>query len=272
MPKPRALEIIRPNPAPGRLRHAVFDFDGTLSLVRAGWPEVMAGLMLEVLRATPAVAETEAQLRAQVAQPIFGLAGRPTLLQMEWLADEVGRRGGAPRSAEAYKRDYLVRLRQRAGGLAALQAGTVPPERLRVSGALEFVERLHARGVTCYIASGTDEAAVREEAAALGLAPLMADIRGARDDGPEAKRALIERVSAEHRLGPGELAVFGDGSAEMEYARAVGALAIGVASDETPPGGLDERKRGLLLAAGADAIIPDFSAPAPLLAYLWPAE
>ena len=41
------LEILRPNPAPGRLRFAVFDFDGTLSLLRTGWQRVMADLMVE---------------------------------------------------------------------------------------------------------------------------------------------------------------------------------------------------------------------------------
>src|SRR5437773_322379 len=111
------IEIIRSNPAPGRLRHAVFDFDGTLSLVRAGWQEVMADMMVEVLQATPKV-EPEAELRARTAEPIFGLAGRPTLLQMEWLADEVIRRGGSPRRPESYKGEYLQRLQERVHHLA----------------------------------------------------------------------------------------------------------------------------------------------------------
>jgi phosphoglycolate phosphatase len=53
------LEILRPNPYPGRLREAVFDFDGTLSLLRAGWQRVMADQMLAALLATPR-AESEA--------------------------------------------------------------------------------------------------------------------------------------------------------------------------------------------------------------------
>ena len=58
------LEILRPNPVPGRLRHAVFDFDGTLSLLRAGWQAVMADQFVEVLSATPQ-AEAVEQLRAR---------------------------------------------------------------------------------------------------------------------------------------------------------------------------------------------------------------
>jgi phosphoglycolate phosphatase-like HAD superfamily hydrolase len=67
------------------------------------------------------------------------------------------------------------------------------------------------------------------------------------------------------------LAVIGDGRAEIEYARAASGLAIGVASTEDERAGIDAHKRSLLIAAGADVIIPDFSQPAELLAYLWPA-
>ena len=264
------LEILRPNPAPGRLRFAVFDFDGTLSLLRMGWQRVMADLMVEALQATPR-AEAEAQLRTRTAEPVFGLAGRPTVIQMQWLVDEVRQRGGMPQTAEAYKHQYLVRLLERIHHRADLEAGRQPPERFRVAGALEFVTALHARGVTCYIASGTDETAVREEVALLGLAPLIADLRGAREDGSDAKRVVIDRLTAKHRLLTGELAMIGDGPAEIEYARAASGLAIGVASTEDERAGIDARKRSLLIAAGADVIIPDFSQPAELLAYLWTA-
>jgi len=264
------LEILRPNPAPGRLRFAVFDFDGTLSLLRTGWQRVMADLMVEALQATPRV-EGEAQLRTRTAEPVFGLAGRPTIKQMQWLVDEVKQRGGTPQTAEAYKHQYLMRLSERIRRRADLEAGRQPPERFRVPGALEFVAALDARGVACYIASGTDETAVREEVALLGLAPLIADLRGAREDGSDAKRVVIDRLTAKHRLSTGELAMIGDGRAEIEYARAASGLAIGVASTEDERAGIDARKRSLLIAAGADVIIPDFSQPAELLAYLWPA-
>jgi phosphoglycolate phosphatase len=265
------LEILRPNPAPGRLRFAVFDFDGTLSLLRTGWQRVMTDLMVEALQATPRT-EAEAQLRTRTAEPVFGLAGRPTVIQMQWLVDEVKQRGGIPQTAEAYKHQYLVRLSERIHHRADLEAGRQPPERFRVPGALEFVAALHARGVACTIASGTDETAVREEVALLGLAPLIADLRGAREDGSDAKRVVIDRLTTRHRLLTGELAIIGDGRAEIEYARAANGLAIGVASTEDERAGIDARKRSLLIAAGADVIIPDFGQPAELLAYLWPAR
>src|SRR5215216_2571370 len=264
------LEILRPIPAAAQLHSAVFDFDGTVSLLRPGWQTVMAEVMVEALQATPR-AEAEAQLRTRTAAPVFGMAGRPTIIQMQWLVDEVQQRGGRPQTADAYKHQYLVRLSERVHHRADLEAGRQPPERFRVPGALEFVAALYARGVACYIASGTDETAVREEATLLGLAPFIAELRGARENGSDAKRVVIDRLTAKHRLSIGELAVIGDGRAEIEYARAAGGLAIGVASTEDERAGIDARKRSLLIAAGADVIISDFSQPAELLAYLWPA-
>jgi phosphoglycolate phosphatase-like HAD superfamily hydrolase len=190
---------------------------------------------------------------------------------MQWLVDEVRQRGGTPQTAEAYKQQYLVRLSERICHRADLEAGSQPPERFRVPGSLEFVAALHARGVACYIASGTDETAVREEVALLGFAPWITNLRGAREDGSDAKRVVVDRLMAEHYLSTGELAVIGDGSAEMEYAWAAHGLAIGVASTEDERSGMDARKRSLLIAAGADVIIPDFNQPAELLSYLWPA-
>ena len=46
------VEIIRQLPGRDAPRHVVFDFDGTLSLIREGWPEVMVPMMVEVLQAT----------------------------------------------------------------------------------------------------------------------------------------------------------------------------------------------------------------------------
>ncbi len=264
------MEILRPNPAPGRLRHAVFDFDGTLSLLRAGWQRVMADQMIAALLATPQ-AEPEAALRTLTATPIHGLAGRPTLVQMQWLAEAVQQRGGSALSAEAYKEDYLVRLATQVSHRADLEAGRKPPAAFLVPGALAFVAALHARGVTCHIASGTDENSVREEAALLGLAPYITHLRGARPDGSDAKRELIGQLTADHHLGVAELAALGDGRAEMECARAVGGLAIGVATTEDERNAVDLHKRGLLVGAGADVIIPNFTQPEALLAYLWPA-
>src|SRR5205823_13211692 len=47
IPSAAAFELLRPDLPRGRFRAAVFDFDGTLSLLREGWPRVMTALMRE---------------------------------------------------------------------------------------------------------------------------------------------------------------------------------------------------------------------------------
>jgi len=40
------IEIFRPDLPRGRFRGVLFDFDGTLSLIREGWPQVMIPMMV----------------------------------------------------------------------------------------------------------------------------------------------------------------------------------------------------------------------------------
>ena len=47
-----AIEVVRPVQLDFPPEHVLFDFDGTLSLVREGWPRVMVPLMVEVLEQT----------------------------------------------------------------------------------------------------------------------------------------------------------------------------------------------------------------------------
>src|SRR5205085_6733359 len=65
MAPPDGIEVVRPDLPRGRFRAALFDFDGTLSLLREGWPAVMTRLMLEELRRT-GTAEGDAELAALV--------------------------------------------------------------------------------------------------------------------------------------------------------------------------------------------------------------
>ena len=53
--------------------------------------------------------------------------------------------------------------------------------------------------------------------------------------------------------------VIGDGPVEIIEGRRVGAVCIGVASDEVRRHGLNISKRTRLIRAGAHLVIPDFS-------------
>ena len=94
------------------IRAALFDFDGTLSLIREGWPQVMIPLMVEVLRGT-GTTETDGELSAAVEEFVMRLNGRQTIYQMMQLADEVKKRGGQPLEPLAYKHEYHTRLMRR---------------------------------------------------------------------------------------------------------------------------------------------------------------
>ncbi len=264
------MEIVNPNIPRGNIRHALFDFDGTLSLIREGWREVMIPLMVELLLQTPRH-ESETELRAVVADFVDRLTGEQTIYQMIQLCAEINRRGGSAADPLVYKKMYLARLWTRIEHrIAALKAGAVAPDAVMVPGAAAMLQALCARGVACYLASGTDEPYVLDEASALGIAPYFAGIYGAQDDYKNfSKKRVIDRIIRDHHLHGSEFVAFGDGFVEIEDAKAVGGIAVGVASNEDTRSGINAWKRARLLRAGADMVIPDFREHAALIAFLF---
>ena len=102
------IEIIHRGPA-AHTKVVLFDFDGTLSLIRTGWMQVMVPMMVEVL-AELKTGETEDQLRDVVEEFVWRLTGQETVYQMIELAEQVKRRGGTPLDPLEYKKRYLDRL------------------------------------------------------------------------------------------------------------------------------------------------------------------
>ena len=60
------IEIVSETIALGTFKHVLFDFDGTISLIRQGWQQVMIPLMVEILSKTPR-AESVDEIRCVVA-------------------------------------------------------------------------------------------------------------------------------------------------------------------------------------------------------------
>src|SRR6201988_2434477 len=89
------IEILHPNLPRGRFRSVLFDFDGTLSLIREGWPQVMIPMMVEELHQT-GTRESTSDLTAAVEEFVMRLNGKQTIYQMIQLAEEVRKRGGKP--------------------------------------------------------------------------------------------------------------------------------------------------------------------------------
>ena len=188
------------------------------------------------------------------------------------LRQEVLARGGTPLRAEEYKAEYLVRLHKKiAHRLEGLRARRSSPSAYLVPGSYDLLCGLRDRGVTCYLASGTDQPFVEEEAALLGLLSYFeGGIHGARDEyWSFSKKKLIARIIAETQLKGKEMVVFGDGYVEIENGKEVGAVAVGIASIETVEGGWDEWKRARLLEVGAQILVPDWREADELLAYLY---
>src|SRR5437867_10150652 len=223
-------------PRPG-ISHVLFDFDGTLSLIREGWAEVMIAMFLEMLPRRNA--ETDDQVRQLMTDDIMRLNGKQTIYQMIQFAERVKERGGHPREPIWYKNEYLRRLDERiAHRITALRNGSRPPDEFLVYGARPVLENLHQRRLTLYLASGTDERYVKEEAGLLDLAHYFGPhIYGALDDYRKfSKRMVIERILRENNIPGDQLLSFGDGYVEIENAKEVGGLAVAVASDEANNG------------------------------------
>src|SRR5213594_3524699 len=142
-------------PRPG-ISHVLFDFDGTLSLIREGWVDVMMALFLEML--PPLQGETEPAARQMLHDDIMRQNGKQTIYQMIQFAARIKKRGGKAREPLWYKSEYLRRLDQRiADRLQGLRSGAVRPDSFLVLGAREVLTNLRQRNVPLYLASGTDE-------------------------------------------------------------------------------------------------------------------
>ena len=266
------IEIIREVGRGIRFEHVVFDFDGTLSLIREGWPEVMVPMMVEEITAT-GTKESPEEIYRHCHDFVMQLNGKQTIYQMIQLAEEVRARGGQPEEPARYKQKYherlLDKIRHRHEDLIS---GRARPGDHLVPGALGLLSALRERGLALYLASGTDERNVKHEADLLGLTPYFGShVYGAIDDYRSfSKKMVIERILRENRVDGSVLLGFGDGYVEIENIKSSGGMAIAVASDEAARSGKpDAWKRDRLIGVGADLVIPDFREKDALLAYLF---
>jgi phosphoglycolate phosphatase-like HAD superfamily hydrolase len=254
------MEVIRKGVSAPRAKLALFDFDGTLSLIRAGWLDVMVPMMVEIL-AELKTGEKEEDLHALVDDFVARLTGEQTIYQMIELAEQVEKRGGKPRPPLEYKRMYHDRLMQKIEyRREELRQGKVSPDRYLVPGARAVLESLQARGLKLYCASGTDEAYTLEEAHLLEIERYFdGHIHGARDDYETfSKEILIRQMISSLGGGGKELIGFGDGYVEIKNLKEAGGVAVGVATDEPECRVVNQWKRGRLVQVGADFIIPNF--------------
>jgi phosphoglycolate phosphatase len=267
------VENISPGVSARNARVVLFDFDGTLSLIRSGWMKVMVPMMVEILAGLK-TGEREEELQAVVEEFVWRLTGKETIYQMIAFAEAVETRGGKPLAPLVYKKMYLDLLWEKISNrVEGLRKGDVDPEKYLVPGSRALLEQLRERGLTMYLASGTDEVYMKEEARLLGITQYFdGGVYGALDDYKSFSKAiLIQRILASADYQGNQFLGFGDGYVEIEEVKNVGGVAVGVASEEPACTEVDQWKRLRLIGVGADYIVPNFLCREELVSSLFPA-
>lgn len=264
------IEIIHQWKSEFKIRHAIFDHDGTLSTLREGWELIMAPMMVRAVlgdRYQQADETLIKKVRSRVNEYIDRTTGIQTLVQMKGLTEIIREFGFVPEDQIldefGYKQIYneeLLRLvvkREK-----KLSRGELERDDFAMKNAIPFLQKLSDAGVRLYLASGTDEEDVKNEAGIMGYDHLFEGrIYGSVGDvSKEAKKMVLDRIL--DQIGEaafGEVITFGDGPVEIRETHKRGGLTVGIAGDELRRFGLNEGKRTRLIKAGADVIIPDFS-------------
>jgi phosphoglycolate phosphatase len=248
------MDLLRPD-----ISHVIFDFDGTLSWLRHGWPTIMLDTFLAH---TPRQWRDDAAILAELMADILSLNGKPSIHQLACCHERARDEGIATPSPENLLSEYTPRMRGIVNErLDLIRSGAQPASDFIVWNALRALENAKSRGLISIILSGTAQEDVRSEAELLGLSAFFGNhIYGSSAHGTFSKKDVIDRIMREEQIEGHHLLALGDGPVEIGFTKAVGGLAIGVASDEDVNGShrADVAKRKQLIAAGADAIMPDY--------------
>lgn len=253
-------EVIHNDFPKGDFKAVLFDFDGTLSLFREGWPRLMTEMMIEFLRKAGST-ESQDSLYPFVENFIMELNGRPSIFQMMRLAEEIEKLGKQPEPPEYYLAEYDRRLlNMTANRTAEVERDAKLATKWAVPGTHDLLEILRQRGLKLYLASGTERQFMQPEATLLRVEEFFEEIHApAVGDRTFSKRAVIDRILQTHGLRGDQLISFGDGVVETGETKKVGGVAIAVASDEDGNGTINQWKKIRLAQAGADWVIPDYS-------------
>ena len=253
------------------ISHVIFDFDGTLSWLRHGWPDVMLELFCEFVSDD---LRQSSLFRQELRHDILSLNGKPSIHQVLSFRERARTVAAKTPDPDVLLNLYLQRLASTvAKRTEAVKTAAEAASSFVIAGTYELLARLQSRRLTLIILSGTAERDVRDEAALLDLSRFFGPhIYGSAPGISFSKKEIIERLLHEERIDGSHLLAFGDGPVEIEFSKAVGGLAIGVASDEhvNGSGRIDPDKQEHLLQAGADAIIPDYQNAEELMARLFP--
>lgn len=257
------IEIVGRQRPPVVPKAVMIDLDGTVSTVRGGWHKIMISMEMEILRETPTGKDMpEMELKEKIKRMIELQIGKQTIFQAYALVEAIQEFGGTARPAEEYNEQYHRLLNQTVGPrLEKLRRGSDPRE-LTVPGTHELLEMLQRRGLKLYLVSGTNDPEVKYDGELLKIAEFFDGgmYGGLPEPGAFSKEIMVKRILEENNIQGEELLGIGDGTTETLDVKNAGGFTIGVASDEIRRNGeIDLWKRGQLLRAGADWIIPDYA-------------
>jgi sugar/nucleoside kinase (ribokinase family)/phosphoglycolate phosphatase-like HAD superfamily hydrolase len=263
----------------GKIKHVLFDHDGTISTLRQGWEQVMEPVMIKAILGTQfnsVDTGTYQEVKKRVLEFIDMSTGIQTIVQMEGLVGMVDEFNFVPKNEIldklGYKKLYNDALMEVVNKrIEKFKSGQLSMEDFTLKGAVDFLKLLKKKGEKLYLASGTDKEDVLNEAKILGYANLFdGEIHGAIGDITKySKKMVIDKIISDHDLKGEELVVFGDGPVEIKESVRFEGIAIGVASDEVRRYDLNPEKRSRLIRSGAHFIISDFSQPEKLMNLLF---
>ena len=239
----------------------LFDFDGTLSWLRAGWPKIMTQLLSEHL---PTLQDETKQDRNKILENIaFGLSGHATMIQMQHFVKLAKHRKQIVPPASILYQDYLFRLNAVVEKRKKLiRNHDKSPVDFVILGSIEFLTWLKNKGRVCAIVSGTEQDLVQEEAQLLGISRFFGErIYGCTGDPLKYKKSSIfSQLMKDTGASGNNVIAFGDGPTEIKECKRLGGYAVALCSDEQQIQSktCDPIKQAQLLAAGADTAIPNF--------------
>jgi FMN phosphatase YigB (HAD superfamily) len=249
----------------------VFDFDGTLSWLRHGWP----GMMCDAFgpHFPLAAGETREAVRAQWLSEILALNGQPSIKQCQRLVAILRERKETDLDPFTVRDDFQRRLDAAiARRTGRIQSGEVSADDYVIYGIHAFLAHAQTKEIEMAVLSTTAQERLEEELALLGLRGFFGrHIYGGKGDPTKfSKRVIFEQMLAEEKISGGHLLSFGDGPVELRDTKELGGVAVGVCTDEERNGSgeCDPHKRTGLFAVGADVVIPDYRDAAPLLDYI----
>ncbi len=214
----------------------LFDFDGTLSDERVGWPNLMVAVNTSFLVALTKPHMNYRKASALVIEDIEKTIGIPTYMQMKNLRTLIEKNGYDGEELDPFMfkhvyNDSLVTMVESRHKHINNEGGNI--QDLLIPGSIDLLEALkkHLKdGI--YLASGSDVDAVAESVMRLGLSEYFPRerIAGAGSLGPEddAKEAVVKKLLNEKAYSGNQLVTFGDGVPEIYYTYISGGVSVGV--------------------------------------------